>query len=63
MKKAQSLECSRRGCPVQIPMSEGGVKRPLMLILVVVETQTTPVVESWRHWVGDFPLQRENTLI
>jgi hypothetical protein len=29
-------------------------------ILVAVETQITPVEESWCHWVKDFPLQREN---
>jgi hypothetical protein len=43
-------------------VSEGGVKRPLREILVVVETQTTPSMESWRRWVENVPLWRESIL-
>jgi hypothetical protein len=51
------------GPHAQATVTEGGEKRPLKEILVVVETQTMPVVESWCHWVMDFPLQRESARI
>jgi hypothetical protein len=40
--------------------SEGGRKRHLKDIRVVVETQMAPVEEPWHHWVEDFPLWRDN---
>jgi hypothetical protein len=43
-------------------MSEGGVKRPLREILVVLETQMAPAVESWCCWAEDFPPWRESAL-
>jgi hypothetical protein len=59
MKIDRSSEPSWRPLPAQTPESKGGVKRSQTGILVAVETQMTRMEESWRHYVKDFPLQRE----
>jgi hypothetical protein len=60
MKKVQSLECSWRGHLAQTLVSKGSAKKSPMGILVVAVTQTALVVESWSHWMKDFPQWRDS---